>query len=139
MKYDSCHGRFPAEITWDDKGLTVDGHFVRVFHEVDPAALQWGDAGAEYIADCTGAFLTTEKANGHLKGGAKKVVLSAPPKDSTPLIVMGCNEETYNTEWNVVSNASCTTNCLAPVAKVLHDTYGIEEGLMTTVHAVTIS
>lgn len=91
LKYDSCHGTFPHEITWCDKGLTVDGHFVKVFHEVDPEKIGWGDAGAEYVADCTGAFLTADKAKGHFVGGAKKVVLSAPPKDDTPLIVMGVN------------------------------------------------
>lgn len=139
LKYDSCHGIFPHDIKYDDKGLYIDGHFVQCFHDADPENLKWGDAGAEYIADCTGAFLTTEKASAHFKGGAKKVVLSAPPKDDTPIFVHGVNGEKYNSSMNVVSNASCTTNCLAPITKVLHDNYGIEEGLMTTVHAVTIS
>jgi len=139
LKYDSCHGTFGEEITWDDKGLTIGGKFVKVFHEVDPANIKWGDCGAEYVADCTGAFLTDEKASAHLKGGAKKVVLSAPPKDNSPIIVVGVNENIYEGHMDVVSNASCTTNCLAPVAKVLNDSYGIQEGLMTTVHAVTIN
>ena len=139
LKYDSCHGTFKYDIQHNDQGLIVDGQFVKCFHETDPDKIKWGDAGAEYIADCTGAFLTEEKSMKHFEGGAKKVLLSAPPKDSTPMIVMGVNEEKYNSSMKVVSNASCTTNCLAPVAKVLNDTYGIDEGLMTTVHAVTIN
>ena len=139
LKYDSSHGIFKHDIKWDDHGLHIDGHFVRCFHESDPANLPWADAGAEYIADCTGAFLTEEKCQAHFKGGAKKVVMSAPPKDNSPIFVMGVNNDKYTTDMNIVSNASCTTNCLAPISKVLHDNYGIEEGLMTTVHAVTIS
>ena len=139
LKYDSSHGRFPHKVEAVAEGIKVDGDLVRVFHETDPTKIQWGSAGAEYIAESTGVFLTTEKASSHLQGGAKKVVLSAPPKDDTPIIVMGVNHDTYNSNMNIVSNASCTTNCLAPVAKVLNDNYGIDEGLMTTVHAVTIS
>jgi glyceraldehyde 3-phosphate dehydrogenase len=139
LKYDSMHGRFPHKVEWNDEGILVDGELIKCFHEVDPANLPWGDVGAEYVADCTGAFLTTEKAGMHMKGGAKKVLLSAPPKDNSPMVVMGVNENTYNSDMSVVSNASCTTNCLAPVAKVIHDTWGIDEGLMTTIHAVTIN
>ena len=139
LKYDSVHGRFPHKVEVVADGITVDGELVKVFHEKDPTQIQWGAAGAEYIADSTGVFLTTEKACAHLQGGAKKVVLSAPPKDDTPIIVMGVNHDTYKSDWKIVSNASCTTNCLAPITKVLNDNYGIEEGLMTTVHAVTIS
>lgn len=139
LKYDSSHGRFPHNVEAVAEGIKVDGELVRVFHETDPTKIAWGSAGADYIAESTGVFLTTEKASAHLQGGAKKVVLSAPPKDDTPIIVMGVNQDTYNSSMNIVSNASCTTNCLAPIAKVLNDNYGIDEGLMTTVHAVTIS
>jgi glyceraldehyde 3-phosphate dehydrogenase len=139
LKYDSVHGRFPGTVVANDKGILVNGEQVHVFHEKDPAQIPWGTSGVEYVADCTGAFLTTEKASLHLKGGAKKVILSAPPKDDTPIFVCGVNHEKYNSSMNVLSNASCTTNCLAPVAKILNDNYGIEEGLMTTIHAVTIN
>jgi len=106
---------------------------------MDASLLPWGDSGAEYIADCTGAYLTSEKCAAHFKGGAKKVVMSAPPKDSSPIFVMGVNHDKYIKDMTVVSNASCTTNCLAPISKVLNDCYGIEEGLMTTIHAVTVN
>jgi glyceraldehyde 3-phosphate dehydrogenase len=139
LKYDSVHGRFAHTVEKADGGIKVDGHFVKVFHETDPTKIKWGDAGAEYIAESTGVFLSTEKGSQHLKGGAKKVVLSAPPKDQSPIFVMGVNHENYTKDMAVVSNASCTTNCLAPVTKVLNDNWGIEEGLMTTVHAVTIN
>jgi glyceraldehyde 3-phosphate dehydrogenase len=122
-----------------DGGIEVDGQKVAIFNQKDPSAIKWGDAGADYICESTGVFLTKEKADLHLKGGAKKVVMSAPPKDDTPLFVMGVNHENYKKELTVVSNASCTTNCLAPLAKVIHDNWGIAEGLMTTVHAVTIN
>ena len=139
LKYDSVHGRFGHNVEKADGGINVDGHFVKVFHETDPTKIKWGDVGAEYIAESTGVFLTKEKGAMHLKGGAKKVVLSAPPKDDAPIFVMGVNHKGYNADMDVVSNASCTTNCLAPVTKVLNDNWGIKEGLMTTVHAVTIN
>lgn len=120
-------------------GIEVNGHKIKVFHETDPSKIGWGDVGADYICESTGVFLTKEKAENHIKGGAKKIVLSAPPKDDTPILVVGVNHNEYKKECNVVSNASCTTNCLAPVAKVLHDNWEIKEGLMTTVHAVTIN
>ena len=110
-----------------------------MFQETDPTKIPWGKAGADYIAEATGVFTNTEKASLHLQGGAKKAIISAPPKDSAPIFVMGVNNSLYTSDMNVVSNASCTTNCLAPIAKVLHDTWGIEEGLMTTIHATTIN
>eukprot|EP00355_Strombidium_rassoulzadegani_P001789 CAMPEP_0168607816 /NCGR_PEP_ID=MMETSP0449_2-20121227/268_1 /TAXON_ID=1082188 /ORGANISM="Strombidium rassoulzadegani, Strain ras09" /LENGTH=339 /DNA_ID=CAMNT_0008647705 /DNA_START=67 /DNA_END=1086 /DNA_ORIENTATION=- len=139
LKYDSVHGRFNATVEKADGGIKVNGHFVKVFHETDPTKIGWGSAGADYVCESTGVFLTQEKGDLHLKGGAKKVVLSAPPKDNVPIFVVGVNHEGYKSDMSVVSNASCTTNCLAPVTKVLNDNYGIEEGLMTTVHAVTIN
>ena len=139
LKYDSVHGRFPHEVEVVDEGVKIDGELVRVFHETDPSKIPWGSVGADYIAESTGVFLDKAKGAAHIAGGAKKVVLSAPPKDDSPIFVVGVNSDGYNTSMDVVSNASCTTNCLAPVAKVLHDNYTIEEGLMTTVHAVTIN
>jgi glyceraldehyde 3-phosphate dehydrogenase len=120
-------------------GLKVDGHFVKVTSNKDPSEINWGKWGADYVADCTGAFLTSEKSEAHLKAGAKKVLMSAPPKDDTPIFVYGVNHEKYLPDMKFVSNASCTTNCLAPITKVVHDNFGIEEGLMTTIHAVTIN
>lgn len=117
----------------------MNGHKVRVYQEKDASQIKWGEAGADYIGECSGAFTSLEKAGLHLKGGAKKTIISAPPKDAVPIFVMGVNHNEYKPDQNVVSNASCTTNCLAPVAKVIHDNWGIEEGLMTTVHAVTIN
>ena len=138
LKYDSVHGRFKADkITPAYQGIRIDGHYIKVSTKANPAQVRWGHMGAEYICESTGAFLSTKQSLAHLKGGAKKVILSAPPKDDTPIFVMGVNQNKYDKGMYVVSNASCTTNCLAPVAKVLHDNYGIEEGLMTTVHAVT--
>ena len=136
LRYDTIHGRFPGEISYTDNSIIVNGQTIRVFSERDPSALPWGDIGAEYVIESTGLFTDTEKASLHLKGGAKKVIISAPSSDA-PMFVMGVNNNTYNTSMNVVSNASCTTNCLAPVAKVLNDNFGIESGLMTTVHATT--
>ena len=130
-------GTFNADIKKVDGGLKIDGHFVRVFAESDPNLLEWGKAGADYICESTGQFTTKATASAHLKGGAKKVIISAPPKDDLPMFVIGVNEDTYRSDMTVVSNASCTTNCLAPLAKVMHDNWGIVEGLMTTVHAVT--
>lgn len=139
LKYDSVHGRFPCSVEKADGGIKVDGHFVKVFHETDPTKIGWGSVGADYVCESTGVFLTQEKGDLHIKGGAKKVVLSAPPKDGCPIFVVGVNHEKYDPSMTVVSNASCTTNCLAPISKVLNDTWGIEEGLMTTVHAVTMN
>jgi glyceraldehyde 3-phosphate dehydrogenase len=135
----SCLGRFDGTIEKVDGGLKVNGHKVSVFAEKDPSAIPWGKAGADYICESTGVFLKKDNANAHFKGGAKKAILSAPAKDDSPLFVMGVNHDKYTSDMQVVSNASCTTNCLAPVAKVLNDNWGIAEGLMTTVHAVTIN
>ncbi len=136
LKYDSIHGVFKGPVEAADNALVVNGRKIRLTAERDPAALKWGDVGAEYICESTGFFLEKAKAEGHIQAGAKRVVMSAPSKDDTPMFVMGVNHKTYAGEA-FVSNASCTTNCLAPVAKVLHDNWGIAEGLMTTVHATT--
>ncbi|KAG7353449.1 glyceraldehyde-3-phosphate dehydrogenase, type I [Nitzschia inconspicua] len=137
-KYDSTHGRAGQEVSHDVASNTViiNGKPIKVFGEMDPSKIDWGSAGADYVVESTGVFTTTEKASAHLKGGAKKVVISAPSADA-PMFVMGVNQEKYNPSMNVVSNASCTTNCLAPLAKVINDEFGLKEGLMTTVHAVT--
>lgn len=138
MKYDSVFGRFPGEIEESGNGIRINGHEVAVFGESNVADIPWDACGAEYIVESTGQFNTTELASGHLVHGAKKVVLSAPAKDTeTPTYVMGVNHTEYDPKHNVVSNASCTTNCLAPLAKVIHDNFGIVEGLMTTVHSIT--
>merc|ERR1719354_869346 len=136
FKYDSTHGKFKGEVKEDGKFLYVNGNKITVFNERDPANIDWASAGAEYIVESTGVFTTTDKALAHTKGGAKKVIISAPSADA-PMFVMGVNHEKYDPSLQVVSNASCTTNCLAPLAKVINDKYGIVEGLMTTVHAVT--
>ena len=136
LKYDSTHGRFKGDVKVDGGKLVVNGKAIRVTAEKDPANLKWNEVGAEYVVESTGLFLTDETAKKHIAAGAKRVVMSAPSKDATPMFVMGVNHKTYKGEV-VVSNASCTTNCLAPVAKVLNDNWGILEGLMTTVHAVT--
>merc|ERR1711970_586451 len=136
FKYDSTHGQFKGEVKEDGKFLYVNGQKITVFNERDPTAIKWADAGAEYIVESTGVFTSTEKASMHMSGGAKKVIISAPSPDA-PMFVMGVNHEKYDPGLKVVSNASCTTNCLAPLAKVIHDNYGILEGLMTTVHATT--
>lgn len=137
LRYDSVHGRFGFPVEVKNGELYVDGKKIHVTAEKDPANLSWGEIGAEYVVESTGIFLTQEKAEAHLKAGAKKVVMSAPAKDDTPTFVMGVNEGEYDSSMNIISNASCTTNCLAPVAKVVNDIWGIEEGLMTTIHAVT--
>ncbi len=137
LKYDTMHGRFPGEVGHTEKGLVVNGREIPVFAERDPANLPWAAVGAEYVVESTGLFLTKEKAKGHIEAGAKHVVMSAPSKDDTPMFVMGVNQDKYTSDMQYVSNASCTTNCLAPLAKVLHDKFGIIEGLMTTVHSVT--
>lgn len=136
LKYDSVHGQFDGTIEVKDGKLVVNGHAIRVTAEKDPANLKWNEVGAEYVVESTGLFLTKEKAGAHIAAGAKRVVMSAPSKDDTPMFVMGVNNKTYAGE-TIVSNASCTTNCLAPLAKVVHDKFGIVEGLMTTVHSVT--
>ncbi len=137
-KYDSVHGRFRGEARAEDGKLVVNGKKIAVHAEKEPAQIPWGSDGADYIIESTGVFCTTEKASAHLKAGAKKVIISAPAKDSeTPTFVCGVNLEKYTSDMQVVSNASCTTNCLAPLAKVINDNFGIAEGLMTTVHAVT--
>jgi len=136
LKYDSTHGLFKGEIEVQDKALVINGKTVKFYMERDPASIPWSESGAEYIVESTGVFTTTDKASAHLKGGAKKVVISAPSADA-PMYVMGVNEKTYDGKSNVISNASCTTNCLAPLAKVIHDKFTIIEGLMTTVHAYT--
>lgn len=137
LKYDSTHGRFNGTVEVKDGNLIVNGQTIRVTAERNPADLKWGDVGAEYVVESTGLFLTKEKAQGHIDAGAKKVVMSAPSKDDTPMFVMGVNHEKYSSDMVFVSNASCTTNCLAPIAKVLNDNWGIKDGLMTTVHATT--
>ena len=137
LKYDTMHGQFAGEVSSDDKGIVVNGKCIPVFAERDPANIPWGQLEAEYVVESTGLFLTQEKAEAHLRAGAKKVVMSAPSKDSTPMFVCGVNLDKYTTDMNFVSNASCTTNCLAPIAKVLNDNFGITDGLMTTVHSTT--
>jgi glyceraldehyde 3-phosphate dehydrogenase len=139
LRYDTTHGRFNGEVSVDGKDLVVNGNKIRVTSERDPSNLNWDDINAEYVVESTGLFLTEDSAKGHLSSGAKKVVMSAPSKDGTPMFVMGVNNSSYSSDMNFVSNASCTTNCLAPMAKVLHDNFGIESGLMTTVHAATAS
>ena len=136
LKYDSVHGIFKHEIAVDGNNLVVDGKKIRLTAEKDPAALAWGDVGADIVVESTGLFLTDEKARAHITAGAKKVIMSAPSKDATPMFVYGVNHETYAGQ-DIISNASCTTNCLAPISKVLNDTFGIKRGLMTTIHAAT--
>ncbi|MEM0940150.1 MAG: type I glyceraldehyde-3-phosphate dehydrogenase [Bacteroidota bacterium] len=137
LKYDSTHGRFDGDVDVENGDLIVNGQKIRVTAEMNPADLKWGDVSADYVVEATGIFLTKEKAQGHIDAGAKKVIMSAPSKDDTPMFVMGVNQEKYTSDMHFVSNASCTTNCLAPIAKVLNDNFGIKDGLMTTVHATT--
>ena len=137
LKYDTMHGRFAADVKRNDYGIVVNGREIPVFAERNPADLPWGKIGAEYVVESTGLFLTKEKAQAHIDAGAKKVVMSAPSKDDTPMFVCGVNLDSYTSDMQFVSNASCTTNCLAPIAKVLNDCFGIKDGLMTTVHSVT--
>lgn len=136
LRYDTVHGRFNGEIKVEDGKLIVNGEVVNVYSCMNPAEIPWGQHEAEYVVESTGKFTTTEKAAAHFAGGAKKVVISAPSADA-PMFVMGVNQNTYTTDMNIVSNASCTTNCLAPLAKVINDNFGIVEGLMTTVHSIT--
>ncbi|MBN1307083.1 MAG: type I glyceraldehyde-3-phosphate dehydrogenase [Chitinispirillaceae bacterium] len=137
LKYDSVHGRFNGSVAINGGKLVVNNKEIAVFAEKNPADIGWAKCGAEYVVESTGVFLTKEKCQGHLDAGAKRVVMSAPSKDDTPMFVMGVNHTSYTADMKFVSNASCTTNCLAPVAKVLHDNFGIIEGLMTTIHAMT--
>ena len=137
LKYDSTHGRFKGTVEVKAGKLIVNGNDIRVTAERNPADLKWNEVGADYVIESTGLFLTKESAQGHIDAGAKKVIMSAPSKDDTPMFVMGVNQDKYTSDMQFVSNASCTTNCLAPIAKVLNDNWGIKEGLMTTVHAAT--
>ncbi len=137
LKYDTVHGRYCGEVSHKDNAIVVDGREVLFFAEKNPADIPWGKVGVEYVVDATGIFYTKEKAQAHLDAGAKKVVYTGPSKDDTPMFVCGVNLNTYTTDMNFVSNASCTTNCLAPLAKVINDKFGIADGLMTTVHATT--
>ncbi|MFX4271276.1 type I glyceraldehyde-3-phosphate dehydrogenase [Propionibacteriaceae bacterium Y1685] len=138
LKYDSILGRFPGEVTHDDESITADGHKFAAFAEKDPSALPWGDLGADIVIESTGIFTDATKAKAHIDAGAKKVIISAPAKNEDITIVMGVNDDKYDAAAHtIISNASCTTNCLAPMAKVLHDEFGIVKGLMTTIHAYT--
>ena len=137
LKYDTMHGAFNGSVEVKDGNLVVNGNEIRITAERDPANLKWGDIGADYVVESTGFFLTDELARKHIQAGAKRVVMSAPSKDATPMFVMGVNNNTYAGQ-DIVSNASCTTNCLAPLAKVINDEFGIEQGLMTTVHSTTV-
>lgn len=136
LKYDSIHGRFKGDVSVNNGKLVVNGREITVFECKDPAEIAWGQAGADYVVESTGVFTTMDTAAAHFKGGAKKVVISAPSKDA-PMFVMGVNNDKYTKDMNIVSNASCTTNCLAPLAKVVNDAFGIKDGLMTTVHSTT--
>ena len=137
LRYDTMHGQFQGTIGYEDNALIVNGQKIAVFAEKEPKNIPWGTVGADYVVESTGVFLTKEKSQGHIDAGAKHVIMSAPSKDDTPMFVMGVNNKTYTSDMTFVSNASYTTNCLAPIAKVLHENFGIETGLMTTVHSVT--
>ena len=137
LKYDTMHGRFEGEVSSTENAIVVNGKEIPIFAERDPKNIPWGKLEAEYVVESTGLFLTKEKAQAHIDAGAKKVVMSAPSKDDTPMFVCGVNLDAYTPDMQFVSNASCTTNCLAPIAKVLNDAFGIKDGLMTTVHSVT--
>jgi len=137
LKYDTVHGRFKGEVSTEGDKLVVNGKKISVFDKKNPAEIPWGTCGADYVADATGVFHSKDMAQAHIDGGAKKVIYTGPSKDDTPMFVMGVNHTKYTKDMNFVSNASCTTNCLAPLAKVINDKYGIVEGLMTTVHATT--
>lgn len=144
FKYDSCHGIYTSNyegenVKVENGQLIIDGRPIQVSNELDPSKINWANANADYIVESTGKFLTKEGASKHFNGGAKKVLMSAPSKDDTPMFVMGVNHHEYNPELKIASNASCTTNCLAPIAKIINDNFGIENGLMTTIHAATAS
>ena len=136
VKYDSVHGKFDGDVKEENGKLVVNGKEIKVYNEMDPKNIPWGADGVDYVLECSGVFTTLEKAQAHIDAGAKKVIISAPSKDA-PMFVMGVNNETYDPSMNIISNASCTTNCLAPLAKVINDNFGIKDGLMTTVHATT--
>lgn len=136
VKYDTVHGKFEGEVSATENTLVVNGKEIKVYNEMDPKNIPWGKDGVDYVLECSGVFTTLEKAQAHLDAGAKKVIISAPSKDA-PMFVMGVNNDTYTPDMNIISNASCTTNCLAPLAKVINDNFGIKDGLMTTVHSTT--
>ena len=136
VKFDTVHGRFKGDVKAEDGKLIVNGKKINVYNEMDPKNIPWGKDGVEYVLECSGVFTTMEKAQAHLEAGAKKVIISAPSKDA-PMFVMGVNNDKYTNDMNIISNASCTTNCLAPLAKVINDNFGIKDGLMTTVHSTT--
>ena len=136
VKYDTVHGKFEGEVSATENTLIVNGKEIKVYNEMDPKNIPWGKDGVDYVLECSGVFTTLEKAQAHLDAGAKKVIISAPSKDA-PMFVMGVNNDTYTPDMNIISNASCTTNCLAPLAKVINDNFGIKDGLMTTVHSTT--
>jgi len=137
LKYDSILGRFPGEVSVSDEGIVVDGKTIKALAERDPANLPWGDLGVDVVVESTGFFTTGDAAKAHLAGGAKKVIISAPAKGEDLTVVLGVNDDKYDGSQNIISNASCTTNCLGPLAKVLNDAFGVEQGLMTTIHAYT--
>ncbi|MCI8396718.1 MAG: type I glyceraldehyde-3-phosphate dehydrogenase [Clostridia bacterium] len=136
LKYDTIHGKFEGEVRGEEGKLIINGKEIKVYNEMEPKNIPWGADGVDYVLECSGVFTTIEKANAHLEAGAKKVIISAPSKDA-PMFVMGVNHTEYDPSMNIVSNASCTTNCLAPLAKVINDNFGIKDGLMTTVHSIT--
>ena len=136
MKYDTIHGKFDGEVKAENGNIIVNGKEIKVYNEMDPKNIPWGNDGVDYVLECSGVFTTLEKAQAHIDAGAKKVIISAPSKDA-PMFVMGVNNDKYDPSMNIISNASCTTNCLAPLAKVINDKFGIKEGLMTTVHSIT--
>ena len=136
VKYDTVHGKFKGEVSAKDGKLIVNGKEIKVYNEMDPKNIPWGKDGVDYVLECSGVFTTMEKAQAHLDAGAKKVIISAPSKDA-PMFVMGVNNDKYTNDMNIISNASCTTNCLAPLAKIINDNFGIKDGLMTTVHSTT--
>ena len=136
LKYDTIHGKFEGEVRGEEGKLIINGKEIKVYNEMEPKNIPWGQDGVDYVLECSGVFTTIEKANAHLEAGAKKVIISAPSKDA-PMFVMGVNHTEYDPSMNIVSNASCTTNCLAPLAKVINDNFGIKDGLMTTVHSIT--